>query len=56
MSLWQIFRWPVLIGLLCLAGLITGLVSDDWGDALAALGLGIPALVSTWGLCHRKAR
>lgn len=46
----------MLIGLLCLAGLITGLVSDDWGDALAALGLGIPALVSTWGLFHRKAR
>ncbi|GLS16723.1 hypothetical protein [Hydrogenophaga electricum] len=48
MSLWQIFRWPLVVGLLCLIGLITGLVSDDWGDHLAAIGLGLPVLLSAW--------
>lgn len=56
MSLWQIFRWPFLIGLLSLAGLITGLVSDDWGDAVAAIGLGIPTLISAWALLPRAPR
>lgn len=48
MSLWQIFRWPLLIGGLTTTGLISGLVSDGWGDALAALGLFVPAALATW--------
>ena len=48
MSLWQIFRWPLLIGALTATGLISGLVSDGWGDALAALGLFTPAAVAVW--------
>jgi hypothetical protein len=52
MSTWQIFRWPVGIGVLTLTGLISGLVSDGWGDALAALGLFAPAAVSVW-FCFR---
>lgn len=46
MSLWQIFRWPLLIGVLTTAGLVSGLVSDGWGDALAALGLFVPVAVA----------
>jgi hypothetical protein len=48
MSTWQIFRWPLAIGLLTFVGLISGLVSDGWGDAIAALGLFIPAAVAAW--------
>ncbi len=48
MSLWQIFRWPLLIGALTATGLISGLVSDGWGDAIAALGLLTPAAVAVW--------
>lgn len=48
MSTWQIFRWPLAIGLLTFVGLISGLVSDGWGDAIAALGLVTPAAVATW--------
>ena len=48
MSLWQIFRWPLLIGALTAIGLVSGLVSDGWGDAFAALGLFIPAATALW--------
>lgn len=55
MSLWQVFRWPLLIGVLTTTGLISGLVSDGWGDALAALGLAIPAALAAWlGLRRRR--
>jgi hypothetical protein len=53
MSLWQIFRWPLMIGLLTAVGLVSGLVSDGWGDALAALGLFTPAAVAAW-FCWRR--
>lgn len=53
MSLWQIFRWPLLIGAGTAVGLIAGLVSDGWGDALAATGLFVPAAVAAW-FCLRK--
>jgi hypothetical protein len=55
MSLWQIFRWPLMIGLLTAVGLVSGLVSDGWGDALAALGLFTPAAVAAW-FCWRRQR
>lgn len=53
MSLWQIFRWPLAIGVLTLTGLITGLVSDSWGDVVAAIGLFVPAALGTWCLLRR---
>jgi hypothetical protein len=56
MNLWAIFRWPLAIAVLSLTGLITGLVSDTWGDALAAIGLGIPTLISLWALFARPRR
>ncbi len=54
MSLWQIFRWPALIAVLTLTGLVTGLVSDSWGDVLAALGLFLPAAVGLWHALRRR--
>lgn len=50
MNLWQIFRWPLAIGLLTTVGLVSGLVSEGWGDTLAALGLFVPAAIAVW-LC-----
>lgn len=56
MSLWQVFRWPLAIGVLTLTGLIAGLVSDSWGDVLAAIGLFVPAAAGTWyGLRRPRA-
>lgn len=54
MTLWQIFRWPLLIGVLTTTGLISGLVSDGWGDALAALGLFVPAALVAWFSLRRQ--
>jgi hypothetical protein len=54
MSLWQIFRWPLAIGVLTLTGLITGLVSDSWGDLLAAVGLFVPTAVCAWHGLRRQ--
>lgn len=36
------------IALLTMAGLLAGLVSDGWGDVLAAIGLLVPALLAIW--------
>jgi hypothetical protein len=54
MSLWQVFRWPLAIGVLTLTGLIAGLVSDSWGDVLAAVGLFVPAAVCAWHGLRRR--
>lgn len=56
MSGWTIFRWPLLIGVLTATGLVSGLVSDGWGDALAALGLFVPAVVVAWFGLRRGRR
>jgi hypothetical protein len=54
MSLWHVLRWPLAIGLLTLIGLICGLVSDGWGDAIAALGLVVPVVVIAWFSMSRR--
>ena len=43
-SLWMIFRWPLLIALISIVGLVSALVGDGWWDALSWATLGIPAL------------
>ena len=53
MSAWQIFRWPLAIAVLTLTGLITGLVSNGWGDVLAAAGLFVPAALASWFAARR---
>lgn len=54
MSLWQIFRWPLAIAVLTLIGLVSGLVSDGWGDVTAALGLLVPSVVACWLSLRRR--
>lgn len=56
MSLWKVFLWPLAIGLLTIVGLLAGLTSDDWGDALAALGLAVPAWIALRQLWAKGAR
>lgn len=55
MTTWKIFKWPLLIALLTTAGLLAGLVSDGWGDALAAVGLFVPAALAVWFSTRRAA-
>jgi len=37
---WQIFRWPTLICVLSIVGLVTALVGDGWWDAVSWGSLG----------------
>ncbi len=32
---WRIFRWPLVIGIASLVGLVSALVGDGWYDALS---------------------
>jgi membrane protein implicated in regulation of membrane protease activity len=48
------FLLPGLIAVLSLAGLFAALLGDGWWDALAWIGLGLPALLSIWPLLRRR--
>lgn len=48
------FAIPALIGLLSAAGLFAALLGDGAWDALAWLGLGLPAVLGVWPLLPRK--
>jgi hypothetical protein len=45
---------PVLIGILCAAGLFSALLGDGMWDAVSWLGLGIPSLLAVRGLVLRR--
>lgn len=47
------FAIPTLIGLLSGVGLFAALLGDDAWDALAWLGLGLPAVLGCWPLLRR---
>lgn len=53
-SSWQLWRWPVGLAIVSLLGLITALVSDDLGDWIAWLTLGLlPVVAWHFGLRRR---
>ena len=47
-ALWMVWTWPIALGVLSTSGLLTALVSDDWGDTWSWVGLGVPVLVIAW--------
>lgn len=56
-SVWMIFRWPLLLALLSLFGLISALVGDGLYDLLSWLSLGVPLVLLggvTWRLLSSK--
>ena len=44
-GLWMIFRWPLLLAVLSLFGLVSALVGDEVYDLLSWLSLGVPLLL-----------
>jgi hypothetical protein len=44
-GVWMIFRWPLLLAVLSLFGLISALVGDEVYDLLSWLSLGIPLVL-----------
>ncbi|KRP54061.1 hypothetical protein [Pseudomonas poae] len=55
-SFWKVFALPLGIGLLSAAGLFAALLGDGLWDVLSWLGLGVPAVIGTWGLLGRRGR
>ena len=47
------FALPGAIAMLASAGLFAALLGDGAWDALAWLGLGLPAVIGTWSLLRR---
>ncbi|WP_374322257.1 hypothetical protein [Aquipseudomonas alcaligenes] len=47
------FTIPALLAVLGAAGLFAALLGDGAWDALAWLGLGLPAVIGTWSLLRR---
>ncbi|WP_373389500.1 hypothetical protein [Pseudomonas alcaligenes] len=47
------FATPVLLAVLGAAGLFAALLGDGGWDALAWLGLGLPAVLGSWPLLRR---
>lgn len=54
MPLLEIFRIPVLVGVLTAIGLVAALVGDGAWDLLSWLALAIPLAVIGWGLARRE--
>jgi 1,4-dihydroxy-2-naphthoate octaprenyltransferase len=48
LTLWQIFRWPLLLALQTIAGLTAALVGDGLPDLLSWLCLGSVAVLMAW--------
>ncbi|MDF5939888.1 hypothetical protein P4198_19865 [Pseudomonas aeruginosa] len=47
-GLWMIFRWPLLLALLGLFGLLSALLGDGLYDLLSWLALGTPLVLVGW--------
>jgi hypothetical protein len=41
-TLWQVFRWPTLLGVLTLGGLVSALLGDGLWDGMGWLLLAMP--------------
>ncbi|WP_423598507.1 hypothetical protein [Roseateles sp. MS654] len=44
----RLWTWPIALGVLSTSGLLSALVSDEWGDVWSWVGLGVPVLVLAW--------
>ncbi len=47
---WQIFRWPLVMALANLIGLVAALFGDGWYDIISwvTLGLTLAVIVAAW--------
>jgi hypothetical protein len=49
-SAWEIFRWPLLLGLASVVGLVSALVGDGFYDVVSwsCLGLTLLVVIAAW--------
>ncbi len=43
-----VWRWPVLLGVISAAGLVTALLGDAWYDLISCAALGLVAITCVW--------
>lgn len=43
-----VWRWPVLLGVISAAGLVTALLGDAWYDLISCVALGLVAITCVW--------
>jgi hypothetical protein len=58
-SAWAVFRWPLLVGVICGAGLGLALVGDGVWDGLSWLALSLPIVLAVvyWRRAgHKRCR
>lgn len=55
-TLWLIFRWPLLIAILTLTGLIGALLEDGVWDGLGAALIATSAWAVAWARIKARAR
>jgi hypothetical protein len=51
----RLWGWPIVLGLLTCSGLISALVSEEWGDVWSWVALGLPVAVMAWFWRGRRA-
>jgi hypothetical protein len=54
LTLWQVFRAPIIIAALSLFGLIAALLGDGVWDALGAAALASTVVAAAWALITRR--
>jgi len=54
LSLWQVFRIPLVIAALSLLGLVVALLGDGVWDWIGAAALGVSAAATVWALVARR--
>lgn len=52
-GLWRVFRWPLLIGMASVAGLVSALVGDGVWDAVSWAALSLPLVIGLWFTLRR---
>jgi hypothetical protein len=55
-SLWRTFRWPLLIAVLSLIGLVGALLVEGAGDWISAGLLALSLLAAAWGRLRKPHR
>ncbi|PVM86782.1 hypothetical protein DDF62_17150 [Caulobacter radicis] len=54
LTLWQVFRIPIVVAALSLFGLVAALLDDGIWDWIGAAALGVSVAVTVWALVARR--
>lgn len=55
-SLWAVFRWPAVLAVISIVGLLAALLGDGAWDAMSWIALAIPVAIALRGLQQASRR